>query len=277
MPATAVFTDTSIHIARSFKSAALREKIEQRLSSFDLVITGLAVRAEYRRRVLGEAKYLLRLLNEYNSAKRVQHHIVDELGGGKNQRKRTISLELLTTFYPKENDAAHSERLKSLLRSLLVGGLSDFDDSVDCVLTESGCGAGKQNIKEIVPYKKYDIGPTSCSELRGSCGIELFIANKRELLERISAYLQNLSAETKTQELISAEKVLTRILSGENPSTLNLCKTVGDLVIALESASIGTVYTQNIKESRHLCRSLGQTVIYRNNHPEEQETVYAPE
>src|SRR5258706_180805 len=76
--ARALFIDTSVHISRFFKSGDLKRKIDETVAAFDLKVTGLVVRNEFRRRVLSEAQYLLRLLDRYESAKRVQQHVNDE-------------------------------------------------------------------------------------------------------------------------------------------------------------------------------------------------------
>ena len=54
MPASAVFLDTSIQISRFFKSDEQKRRISERLATFNLVIAGLVVRNEFRRRSRSE-------------------------------------------------------------------------------------------------------------------------------------------------------------------------------------------------------------------------------
>jgi hypothetical protein len=274
MTGTAVFLDTSIQISRFFKADDLKLRIRQRLSAFDLTVTGLVVRNEFRRRIFAEAQYLLNLLHKYNSAKRVQQHVNDQLGGSYNQRKRNICLDLLTTFYATTDDRDHTSRLKSLLRSLLICGLDDFDESVDAIMTESGCACGKQRVKEVDAYKKYEIGSSSCAELKERCHIRSFLLSKETLLQNLQIFLTTIPAGEKSQEILRIEDALKDMA---NPSAsvedMELCKKVGDLLICLESDGIPSMYTQNVAESKHLCRALEQTLIYRSNHPSQEDSI----
>jgi hypothetical protein len=271
---SAVFVDTSIQISRIFKSDELKSRIKERLSKFDLVLTGLVVRNEFRRRVMTEAQYLLRLLDKYKSAKRVQQHVNDELAGWHNQRKRNISLNLLATYYPDRSDEEHTERLKRLLRSLLIAGLDDFDESVDSVIPDSGCACGRESVKEIEPYKRYDVGRNSCVETGDVCGIRPFLVSKRHEVQALATYLKELASTEKSEDIQRIEEVLVQLRTmPQTVSELELCKQVGDLLIALESSHIPSVYTQNIRESQHLSRALHQDLFYRDNHPDNDDQI----
>jgi hypothetical protein len=278
MSADAVFVDTSIQISRRFKSDHLKSRIEDRLSKFDLVLTGLVVRNEFRRRVMSEAVYLLRLLEKYKSAKRVHEHVNDELGGWQNQRKRNISLNLLTKFYPEANDAEHTDILRRSLRSLLIAGLDDFDESVDSVIYDSCCACGHESVREIEAYKKYNIGNNSCKAAGQGCGVRPFLVSKMKELKMLSDHLRKTPASEKSEEIQRIEQTLTVLLEmPEDVSGLELCQEVGDLLIALESSHIPTFYTQNVHESRHLCHALRQKLFYRDNHPANEDKMEVPE
>ena len=58
-----VFLDTSIQIARLVHGPQTKAGIRQRLARHERVFTGLVVRQEFKRRLLKEAEYLLRLLH----------------------------------------------------------------------------------------------------------------------------------------------------------------------------------------------------------------------
>ena len=72
----ALFLDTSIQIARMLHSSEMKKRIQERIDVYDRTATGLVVRQEFRRRVLKEAEYLLRLLHRYKSYDEVYHHVV---------------------------------------------------------------------------------------------------------------------------------------------------------------------------------------------------------
>jgi hypothetical protein len=86
--------------------------------------------------------------------------------------------------------------------------------------------------------------------------------------------LKSLPAEKKSSEIKNAERFLDRL--EKNPEKAkhdDPCLTVGDLLIALESAGIPTFYTLNSRESQHLCRALDQTLIVRPLDPTKPEVV----
>ena len=154
--------------------------------------------------------------------------------------------------------------------------MDEFDDSVDAVITDSGCSCGKQSVKEIEAYKKYELGSSSCKEFKAQCGICQFLAGKLEATRSIKACLETVPAAEMTDELKAIESAITQISSGSAEiEEMDLCKTVGDLLIALESSQIPSFYTQNVRESRHLCRALKQTMIYRDNHPDNDDAIEA--
>ncbi|HXJ62003.1 MAG TPA: hypothetical protein VNU68_35645 [Verrucomicrobiae bacterium] len=94
-------------------------------------------------------------------------------------------------------------------------------------------------------------------------------------LSKIRDYLHHIPASQKSDEILRIEVAITELLSPSvNVEDRELCKKAGDLLIALESSGIPTFYTQNIKESQHLCPALGQTLLYRNNHADENDQVY---
>src|SRR6266446_834423 len=81
-----VFLDTSIQIARWVHSDRVKKHIKQRIDQHERIVTGLVVRQEFRRRLLKEAEYLLRLLYRYNSFDEVYHHVI-RLPGTWHERK----------------------------------------------------------------------------------------------------------------------------------------------------------------------------------------------
>jgi hypothetical protein len=58
-------------------------------------------------------------------------------------------------------------------------------------------------------------------------------------------------------------------LAAENP-----CRTVGDLLLAIESAQVRNLYTMNYTESQAYCDFLGQDLAVRPNNPEHEERQY---
>ena len=88
-----VFLDTSIQIARHVHGPQTKEAINQRLARHSRQVTSLVVRQEFKRRLLKEAEYLLRLLHRYRSFDEVNQHVIRLFGSWPGRvRKRNICL-----------------------------------------------------------------------------------------------------------------------------------------------------------------------------------------
>jgi hypothetical protein len=154
--------------------------------------------------------------------------------------------------------------------------MEDFDNSVDAVIPDSGCACGLQAVKEIEAYKKYELGFTSCKEFKAQCGIKEFLSNKVGAIRDIKDFLESVPPAQKSDELKAIAAAIPQILSETTTvEEMELCKTVGDLLVALESSHIPNFYTQNLRESRHLCPALRQTMIYRDSHPDNDDVINA--
>ena len=273
----AAFLDTSIQIARLIHSPETQVKIENRLRQFDLKVTSLVVRQEYKRRLLKDAAYLLSLFDRYESFAKVHRHIVDVLTPFQ-RRKQKISLQLLSTLFEDDSDSDLTSRAKLLLKGLLRDGLYEFDESVDHVIRESDCGCATQEVRRSGRrHKRYDFGVDKCNKGQG-CGISEFLDTRREYLKTVLQYLEALPDGRLTAELRNAAAFIRSYL--KNPGGVRSedpCRKVGDLLIAMESVRIPIFYTMNGKESQHLCRTLDQCLIVRPSNPSKDDILCEPD
>lgn len=270
-----LFLDTSIQIARLVHGPKTKERIRERIAQHGLTVTGLVVRQEFKRRLLKEADYLLRLLHRYRSFDEVQQHVIRLFGAWPGRvRKRTICLQTLTQIHGG-TDEERTERLQLYLRSLLVTGLKRFDQEVDRVRLDSGCACARTEVVEKIALRKYELGTDRCSRTEvGTCQIVAFLTNRKDVCDRILQKLRSLPAEHKSTELKHTEQFLERL--AKQPSQARQddpCLTVGDLLIALESEGVANFFTLNGVESQHLCRVLGQTLIVQPIDPLKAEIV----
>jgi len=268
-----VFLDTSIQIARWCHGPETKRRIADRIGQCNGAVTGLIVRQEFKRRLLKEAQYLLNQLNHKGSLEKVLRHVVDILPP-QQQRKRTICLEMLTVLFEEVDDAERTERARRYLRSLLRFGLTEFDSSVDAIIWDSGCACAHFPVEEKVSYKRYEFGPDKCSATGGVCGVVDFLKIRRQEMNQILAHLQRIPDAKKSSELQKAENFIGKILeNADGAAEMEPCLTVGDLMIALESAGVPVFYTLNSNESQHLCRALKQTLVVRPKNPEHEDLV----
>ena len=97
---------------------------------------------------------------------------------------------------------------------------------------------------------------------------------RADLARKIAQYFGAIPPERKSGEIQKAEKFLARMASdSSNAAIEDPCLTVGDLVIAMESAGISHFLTLNSTESQHFCRVLGQTLIVHPVDPTKTEIV----
>jgi hypothetical protein len=268
-----IFLDTSIAIARTVHSPETKLRIRERVSSHELVVSSLVVKQEFKRRLLKEAQYLLGLFHRKKSFVAVQRHLIDVLPPGWH-RKRNICLDMIQTVFETAPDGEKTERAMRYLRQLLRVGLSDFTDFLDYVIWQSGCACSHYPIIEKVAYKRYDFGPINCSSVSSRCGIDGFFELHIDAVEFILARLRDIAKNKKSAEIIKIEGFLEAVLnSTRSVHSMDPCLTVGDLVIALESAKVEFFYTMNGKESQHLCRILNQSLIVRPKNPEHEDIV----
>jgi hypothetical protein len=274
-PQPELFLDTSIQIARHVHGPKTKVAIKQRLSQHSKHITSLVVRQEFKRRLLKEAEYLLRLLYRYQSFDEVNQHVIRLFGQWPGRvRKRNIYLQMLSQVHAG-SDGERTERLQLYLRSLLVSGLRRFDQMVDEIRRDSNCACALQVVIEKQKLRRYELGTDKCSRTKpGTCGIQEFLKQRADLSKKILEYFQALASEKKSKEIQNAEKFLAKILAKlEKADEEDPCLTVGDLLIALESAGVSHFFTVNGIESQHYCRPLGQTMIVHPIDPLKAEII----
>lgn len=267
---TAVFPDTSIHIARFLRESQMKEAINRRLAFYDIVISSPVVIQEFKRRVIHEAVYLMNLLNTKGSYEKVKRHVLNVLPEQQN-RKRNICLNTLEEiFRTGADDAELTERAKCYLRTLIKFGVKKLRTQIGHIVGGTGCYLSTCTVKEIMPYKHYELGSKKCSNVSKQCPIVSFLKEKGELCKQL---LQCLSiTSNKSKELESAVIFLQDFLLNSDLVHQNdPCYTVGDLLIAIESHGIPDFYTMNYKESNVYCNFLGQKLIVRPNNPENKE------
>src|SRR5262249_59387988 len=108
----------------------------------------------------------------------------------------------------------------------------------------------------------------------GACGIVQFLNSRQPKWEALLARLKSIPDAKKSSEIKNAERFLERLVKKPDKARNDdPCLTVGDLVIALESAGVSIFYTLNSKESQHLCRALDQTLIVRPIDPTNPEII----
>ena len=267
---TAIFPDTSIHIARLLREPEIKKIIEERLATYDLVVSSSVVIQEFKRRVIPEAIYLMNLLHSKGSIQKVRRHVTSVLPKQWG-RKKQICLEVLEEIFDgMDEDSDRTERAKRYLHLLIKHGVNHLQSKIGHVVQGTNCYLSKLPIKVKERYKRYEPIETKCSKVFPLCYVSDFLNENMDLCQKL---LQRLSTlQNKTKELESTLEFLQEFIA--NPEAIhkkNPCYCVGDLLIALESNSIPDFYTMNYKESRFFCDVLDQNLIVLPNNPDNPE------
>jgi predicted nucleic acid-binding protein len=254
-----LFIDTSILIAFFLRSTEKQAQIASQLSG-KTVVTCNIVYHEYKRRVLKEAEYLIRVFRKYKKVEAVKDHIINELPPPQN-RKRTICLDILERTLKGLSEEEQSERAISLLHLMIARGTRSIDNLVGKKIDTIHCALSSFQPKVVDCYRKYDFGPAKCKCTSDSCGIAKFMECNKDIVVGLLGFLAN-KREEFTEEMKEIHSFLERNQNNFSMAPdFNPCTKVGDLLIAMESREIEDFYTMNYKESRYFCEYFRQNLI----------------
>jgi len=276
------FIDTSVFIARHAHSPTQAQKVESATGagSGRTKVSGLVVRQELKRRMLGDAEYLFRLLDEKNGFEEALHHL-NRLRQLPYQANRAgICLGLMASITGVD-DQDKTDRLKAKLRRFILTCLAKFDGWVDHLERGSGCHCATL---DPVERKKrggrvvFEMGDDKCGT-GGTCHVGQFLTRMSDSSTAIQSHLAATLEPNGRKELHDILAFLNDTTSAEFTATdRNPCLTVGDLLIALESvaANCAEMYTMNHRDSLPLCAALGQQLRILSHKPEVEDVVVPP-
>ncbi len=254
----------------------MKARINAWLSKYKRRVSGTVALQEFKRRVLRELVYLLAKLNQKRSYLQTLNYITNVLPS-QQHRKQRICLPLLHQVFPGASDQELTERARLYFRTLLMNGEKEFRRGLDSILPGVNCHWAKAPIREKRRYKSYDLGDTKCSKTKGQCEVGKALESKQTTLEILLQFLSALSPTRMTTELQASRDFLDRVVNGDALQKIHTeepCLTVGDLLIAIESAEIPNFYTMNYRESQAFCDFFEQNLAVRPNNPERDELSY---
>lgn len=133
-------------------------------------------------------------------------------------------------------------------------GLEEVTRSFRCTRATEPPQAGKKGWECVIP---------KCLPRNTSCTIADFMASQGRLLEELQAKLEALRAEDRTAELSRIQSVVTKTLARKSYDWRGTtCRSIGDLLIALQSLNHRMLITSNAREHLVLSSTLGNTVEF---------------
>jgi len=254
----------------------MRDRISLELSKFDKRVSSSVPLQEFKRRVLHELVYLLAKLDQTQSYQKTLDHVTSVVPQQQN-RKIRICLPLLHQLLPGETDAELTERARRYFRFLLMNGEKQFLIGLDSMLAGLKCFWSRAEIVEKRRYKKYVLTGTRCSKTNGKCEIGEELHRVIAVCKALHEFLVALPNDRMTAELKNARDFLDRLVNGTALSQIHgedACLKCGDLLIAIESASVQNFYTMNYRESQAFCDFFNQNLTVRPNNPANPDLVH---
>jgi hypothetical protein len=276
-PTETVFVDSSIQISKTIREPEMRERIGAWLGRYAKRVSSTVSLQEFKRRVLRELAYLLAKLEQTQSYQKTLAHVQQVLPA-QQLRKQRICISLLHQILPGATDEELTERSRRYFRTLLMTGESQFNNEFDAVLPGVDCFLARAPVvTEKQRYKKYRLGNIHCSKTKKQCKIGEALTQILPQCKSLYNFLRSLPSERLTPELEAAIGFLNRIVNGPELEKIHdedACLEVGDLLIAIESASIEDFYTMNYRESQAFCDFFGQNLTIRPNNPTDDEVTH---
>ena len=130
---------------------------------------------------------------------------------------------------------------------------------VDKVLNDFNCTRATEEPR-VINGQWSNIIPR-CSPENTTCTIVNYMSSSMQSLTKLEDHLSKLPATSLTKELAAMlEAVRTTIKSGKFPWQGTTCRGMGDLLIGLQSKSIGGLITSNYKEHSQLSGPIGYRI-----------------
>ena len=249
-----VFLDTSIHIAR-LKGQAIKERVDDFLSKSQWRGTSTYAKLEYGNNILHVASYLLDKIDEFDSLEDFRYFVTNQLipRFSDHHQKHVWFSDLLSQHF---NKPEAKEKAKRTLRHILRIGTTFVSDLCDETRDQIGCIWTDQRGNR--RWKK----PHDCHRYKPGCRIDRFFSENRSLFGQIRDIIRTVPKNELTAELERFAVTIDKACA--DPQVLRHyenCRALADAIIAVQSNGYLSFFTQNVRESRVLCRALCQLLI----------------
>jgi len=133
----------------------------------------------------------------------------------------------------------------------------EFRSSIDKIFDDFECTRatepptdGGERWSAVVPH---------CTKANTRCTVVSYVARHIDNLKRLLEALSSLNPTDITEELRSIRKVAAETIKNTYPWEGTTCRSVGDLLIGLQSRSGKVLISSNYKEHAQMCAPLGYT------------------
>ncbi len=251
---TSTFFDTDLYFHRistdpPVKEAALTIYADSRptaMSEFSLV--------ELKSAHLQDLKLLGEKISRSESFERAYNRVLNTGG-----RKTIRMLSRLLSYLGGEDFAINpwEEAQQNLLVHIdtqIKASWLEFIISVDSIFRDFNCTRAREEPRP--ENNKWNITISKCTAENRKCKVVDFIGQFESELKQFVSHMKTLETDKKTKELERIKKVCEKTIEERFPVEDNVCRGVGDLLIALQSKSGQAIVSSNYKEHGQMCEPL---------------------
>ncbi len=251
------FLDTDIYFHRISTDPPVREAARDiYINSRPTAISEFSF-VELKSAYLQDLKLLREKIAKSESFERAYNRVFST-GGRKAERMLSRLLSYLggEDFSINPWEEAQQNLLVLIDTQIQVSWI-EFSRSVDSVFRDFNCTrAGEEPTSE---NNKWIITISKCTNENKKCKIIDFIDQFRKELKALITHIKDMESDDKTKELERIKKACEKTLNGQFPWEGSGCRTVGDLLIALQSKSGKELVSSNHREHSQMCGPLEYT------------------
>jgi hypothetical protein len=258
-----VHIDTSLQVERC-KTLKKAQIVEQALKNFGFKSTSSYAKLEFKRAWLQRLSYLYSASQNIGRLDELIDYIKDKLGAHpKQQRRLNTCLEAIVSFLSTINEslspAAQLIRLRSHIRSAVLGAYAWWDFSVTHEYKGTGCVRAEEQPREL-SGGKLDVAIPWCRQNNIKCIIHQFFERNKEHFLAIKQAIEkgsNVSDELKrTKEIIEEAQRNPKYLCGDH-----ICTKLGDALIAIDGLDMDCFAANNDDEWTMLSEVLHKQLL----------------
>ncbi len=134
----------------------------------------------------------------------------------------------------------------------------EFKAYVDDIFDDFNCNRASE--EPFSEGRRWNVTIPICRDGNGNCKILEFMDKFKEDLQRLVKALEALESEKLTDELYKIRDAAKRTIASEFPKYKIKCRSIGDLLIALQSKAGRRLVSSNHREHSHMHEPLGYTL-----------------
>ncbi len=260
-----LFSETSI-LASRLKGNDIKKKIDAILKDYEWNATSYYCILEFGNLILTTAIYIKKNFDDGWNYQEVINYVVNVLAH-QQKTKKTWTHNILSEIYGRTEKEKNTNAIRKV-KNIIGSSITSIEKRFDHIVDDISCSVVKDNINNLKRDNPCWKTP-SCKQNKKRCKIDEFFENNKATFEKVKSVIDSCEAVIQTEQLKKFSEIIEK--ASANPKILldykEGCKKFADALIAVESHinKYNTFFTQNIAESKILCKATEQDLIYLPN------------